>query len=82
MYCTRSHTHTGVRYGGGCGETTESERTGTLEPQTDVVYQIEPRYQPGHELGVRWDDPAFAIAWPAAPKVISPRDGAYPDYQA
>ena len=52
----------------------------TLEPDTDVVYQIAPRYEPGHGLGVRWDDPAFAIAWPAEPKVISPRDAAYADY--
>lgn len=52
----------------------------TLEPETDVVYQIAPRYEPGHGRGVRWNDPAFAIAWPAEPKVISPRDAAYADY--
>jgi dTDP-4-dehydrorhamnose 3,5-epimerase len=53
----------------------------SLEPDTDVVYQITPAYSPGHEAGVRWDDPAFAIAWPAAPRQISPRDAAYPDYR-
>ncbi|MFZ5718533.1 MAG: dTDP-4-dehydrorhamnose 3,5-epimerase [Pseudomonadota bacterium] len=53
----------------------------TLEPDTDVLYQIAPAYSPGHEAGVRWDDPAFAIAWPAAPEVISPRDAQYPDYR-
>ena len=53
----------------------------TLEPDTDVLYQIAPAYRPGHEAGVRWDDPAFAIAWPAPPQVISPRDAAYPDYR-
>lgn len=52
----------------------------TLEPDTDVIYQIAPAYRPGHEAGVRWDDPAFAIAWPAAPALISPRDAAYPDH--
>lgn len=52
----------------------------TLEPGTDVVYQIAPRHEPGHGLGVRWNDPAFAISWPAEPEVISPRDAAYPDY--
>jgi dTDP-4-dehydrorhamnose 3,5-epimerase len=31
----------------------------TLEPDTDVLYQISPKYAPGHEAGVRWDDPAF-----------------------
>ncbi|WP_411287290.1 dTDP-4-dehydrorhamnose 3,5-epimerase family protein [Phenylobacterium sp.] len=52
----------------------------TLEPDTDVLYQIAPAFRAGHEAGVRWDDPAFAIAWPAPPQVISPRDAAYPDY--
>jgi dTDP-4-dehydrorhamnose 3,5-epimerase len=54
----------------------------TLEPDTDVLYQISPAFQPGHEAGVRWDDPAFAIAWPAAPALISPRDATYPDVEA
>jgi dTDP-4-dehydrorhamnose 3,5-epimerase len=52
----------------------------TLEPHTDVLYQISPAFQPGHEAGVRWDDPAFRIAWPAAPALISERDMGYPDY--
>jgi len=52
----------------------------TLEPDTDVVYQIAPMFRPGHEAGVRWDDPAFGIAWPAPPALISPRDAAYPDH--
>ena len=52
----------------------------TLEPDTDVLYQISPAFEPGHGAGVRWDDPAFAIGWPAAPAVISERDAAYPDY--
>ena len=53
----------------------------TLEPDTDVLYQIAPVYMPGHEAGVRWDDPAFAIDWPATPQLISPRDAAYPDHR-
>jgi dTDP-4-dehydrorhamnose 3,5-epimerase len=52
----------------------------TLEPDSDVVYQIAPAYRPGYEAGVRWDDPAFGIDWPAAPALISPRDATYPDY--
>jgi dTDP-4-dehydrorhamnose 3,5-epimerase len=54
----------------------------TLEPDTDILYQISPAFQPGHEAGVRWDDPAFAIAWPAQPALISPRDATYPDFTA
>jgi dTDP-4-dehydrorhamnose 3,5-epimerase len=52
----------------------------TLEPDTDVLYQISPKFAPGHEAGARWDDPAFGIAWPAKPQLISERDATYPDF--
>jgi len=52
----------------------------TLEPDTDVLYQIAPGYTPGHGAGVRWDDPAFGIGWPTTPVLMSPADAAYPDY--
>jgi dTDP-4-dehydrorhamnose 3,5-epimerase len=52
----------------------------TLEPDTDVLYQIAPAFRPGHEAGVRWDDPAFGIVWPERPALVSDRDAAYPDY--
>jgi dTDP-4-dehydrorhamnose 3,5-epimerase len=54
----------------------------TLEPDTDVLYQISPKFEAGHEAGVRWNDPAFAIAWPHAPALISDRDATYPDHRA
>ncbi|TAL32527.1 dTDP-4-dehydrorhamnose 3,5-epimerase [Phenylobacterium sp.] len=53
----------------------------TLEPDSDVVYQIAPAYRPGHDAGVRWNDPAFGIDWPAAPRLISERDASYPDHR-
>jgi dTDP-4-dehydrorhamnose 3,5-epimerase len=53
----------------------------TLEPDTDLIYQISPAFLAGHEAGVRWDDPAFAIAWPATPALLSERDAGYPDHQ-
>ena len=52
----------------------------TLEPETDVLYQIAPAYTPGHDRGVRWDDAAFGIEWPRQPAVISTRDARYSDY--
>ena len=52
----------------------------TLEPDTDVLYQIAPAFRPGHEAGVRWDDPAFGIEWPEPLVLISDRDARYPDY--
>ena len=54
----------------------------TLEPDTDVLYQIAPAFTPGHATGVRWDDPAFAIQWPFPPALMSPADAAYADYDA
>lgn len=53
----------------------------TLEADTDVVYQIDRMFEPGHGKGARWNDPAFAIAWPETPRVISGRDATYPDHQ-
>lgn len=52
----------------------------TLEPDSDVLYQIAPAFTPGHAAGVRWDDPAFAIRWPQVPALMSPADAAYADY--
>jgi dTDP-4-dehydrorhamnose 3,5-epimerase len=52
----------------------------SLEPDTDVLYQIDRRYRPGFDAGVRWNDPQFAIAWPAVPAVIGPRDRDFPDF--
>lgn len=51
----------------------------TLEPDTEVHYQMTEFYAPGSDGGLRWDDPRLAIAWPPAPaRVISDRDLAWP----
>ena len=52
----------------------------TLEDHTEVFYQMSEFYVPGAARGFRWDDPAFAIDWPASVSVISERDAAYPDF--
>lgn len=52
----------------------------TTEPDTEVFYQMSAPYSPGHARGVRWNDSAFAIAWPGEVKVILERDNSYPDY--
>lgn len=54
----------------------------TLAPDTHILYQMGRPFEPGHGEGVRWDDPAFAIDWPAPPDVISERDRTYPDFAA
>ena len=53
----------------------------TLVDASEVFYQISASYEPSAARGVRWDDPAFAIAWPPAePRILSERDRAYPDF--
>ncbi len=42
------------------------------------VYKCTEVYHRDHELGVRWDDPDLAIAWPERNPVLSPKDGALP----
>jgi dTDP-4-dehydrorhamnose 3,5-epimerase len=54
----------------------------TLADHTEVFYQISSTYVPELARGVRWNDPAFTIAWPEAERTISLRDQQYPDYLA
>jgi len=54
----------------------------TLEPETDVLYQINRMYVPGFARGYRWNDPALDIRWPAEPAIISDVDRFWPDFSA
>jgi dTDP-4-dehydrorhamnose 3,5-epimerase len=56
----------------------------TLSAGCEVSYQMSRSHVPGAGRGVRWDDPAFGIEWPApiGARVISERDATYPDYEA
>jgi dTDP-4-dehydrorhamnose 3,5-epimerase len=53
----------------------------TLRDDTSAIYLVSAAYDPVRERGIRWNDPAFAIAWPFAPTVMSQRDASHPDYQ-
>jgi dTDP-4-dehydrorhamnose 3,5-epimerase len=50
----------------------------TLEDDTLVQYALSGRYSPEHARGVRFDDPALAIAWPFAPAIVNARDRSWP----
>jgi dTDP-4-dehydrorhamnose 3,5-epimerase len=54
----------------------------TLTDDCEVLYQMGTPYVPDAARGVRWDDPAFAIAWPQphGRRIISERDATYPDF--
>jgi dTDP-4-dehydrorhamnose 3,5-epimerase len=52
----------------------------TLTDGVEALYQVTAAYDPARERGVRWDDPRFAIAWPASPMLMSERDRSHPDF--
>jgi len=54
----------------------------TLEDDCEVFYMMGEVYVPELARGVRWNDPAFAIRWPAEPTVIAERDATWPDFAA
>jgi dTDP-4-dehydrorhamnose 3,5-epimerase len=53
----------------------------TLRDDSDVLYQMNEFYYPECARGVRWDDPAFGVEWPAADRILSERDRSYPDFR-
>lgn len=54
----------------------------TMTPDTEVLYGIAGAYVPDAATGIRWNDPAIGIEWPATPAAISERDASYPDFTA
>jgi len=50
----------------------------TLEPDSEIEYLTSCAYVPSAATGARFDDPAFGIAWPSAPAVISDQDRNWP----
>lgn len=52
----------------------------TAAPNTVVHYYMSAFYEAEAARGFRFDDPAFDVRWPMAPKVISDKDRSYPDF--
>jgi dTDP-4-dehydrorhamnose 3,5-epimerase len=54
----------------------------TLTDDCEIHYQMGSPYVAEAARGVRWDDPAFGIAWPAprGERTISDRDRHFPDF--
>lgn len=53
----------------------------TLEPESEILYQMSSFYEPAAGAGVRWDDSAFGINWPLPVSVIGPRDEGWSDFR-
>ncbi|HEY0633514.1 MAG TPA: dTDP-4-dehydrorhamnose 3,5-epimerase family protein [Thermoleophilaceae bacterium] len=56
----------------------------TLADGCELSYMMDAPFVPDAARGVRWDDPAFGIAWPAPGRelTVSERDRSYPDYES
>ena len=52
----------------------------TLEDNSEVYYPVTTFYTPGAERGIRWNDPAFNIAWPVEVEIVTEKDGNHPDF--
>jgi dTDP-4-dehydrorhamnose 3,5-epimerase len=52
----------------------------TLADDTELIYLTSAPYSQGSANGVRFDDPSFAIKWPAPVTAISNQDKTWPDY--
>jgi dTDP-4-dehydrorhamnose 3,5-epimerase len=52
----------------------------TLVDATEVFYQMSEFYYPEYAKGIRWNDPAIGIKWPAEIKIISDHDKNFQDF--
>ena len=53
----------------------------TLTDDSELAYLLSTEYVAEAAAGIRWNSPALAIAWPAAERIISPRDAALPLFE-
>jgi len=49
-----------------------------LEDNCEIMYLVTAHYVPGHEGGIRWNDPAVGIEWPLDVTMISNKDAQFP----
>jgi dTDP-4-dehydrorhamnose 3,5-epimerase len=52
----------------------------TREENCAIEYIMDADFVPELARGCRWNDPAFGILWPEAPKAMSERDRTWPDF--
>jgi dTDP-4-dehydrorhamnose 3,5-epimerase len=50
----------------------------SLTDNAALIYHHSEFYSPGHERGLRYDDPAMSIQWPLSVNIVSPKDRSYP----
>jgi len=47
-----------------------------------VLYKCSTVYEPGNQVGVRWNDPDLAILWPLNDPILSPKDTVLPGFKS
>jgi dTDP-4-dehydrorhamnose 3,5-epimerase len=52
----------------------------TLTDDTEAFYFVDEFYAPELERGIRFDDPAFSMQWPARPSIVSEKDRSHRDF--
>ena len=52
----------------------------SLVDGTEVSYLMGAPYEPGYERGIRYDDVAFAIAWPREVEILNVKDRSWPPF--
>ena len=52
----------------------------SLTDDAEVIYFVNEFYAPGHERGLRWNDPIMNIDWPVSVSVVSEKDASWPDF--
>lgn len=53
----------------------------TLEPNTEVLYEMTSRYNLEASRGFAWDDPSINIEWPKTDnRIVGIRDSEYPNF--
>jgi dTDP-4-dehydrorhamnose 3,5-epimerase len=52
----------------------------TVRDESEIYYDTTCSFVQESARGVRFDDPAFGIDWPAPPSLISDKDRSYPDF--
>lgn len=49
-----------------------------LSDRVHALYKCTDFYDPGHEIGIAWNDPEIGITWPIEKPVLSAKDAAAP----
>ena len=50
----------------------------TLTDDVEVFYKVDAFYSPAHDRSVRWNDPAFDVAWGIDRPILSAKDASAP----